>query len=359
MDATVKMIKELSELHGAPGFERDVRKKMEEYLLPLSDEVITDRLGGIVGKKTGEAQGPKIMLVGHLDEVGWMVTHVTKGGFLRIQPLGGWWPHVMLGQRVRIRTRKNGEHIGLIGSKAPHVLKVEDRAKVLEMKDMFIDVGAKSREEIEEMGIRPGDPITPEADFFEMRDGAFWAGKALDNRAGCALAVEVMKRLQEENHPNVVYSGATVQEEVGSRGAITISNLVNPDIAFALDVGIAYDTPGFELYPRDVKMDEGPLAMIFDAKMIPQVGLRDLVMDTAKELGIHLQVDALAGGATDGANTHIHGIGCPTIAMGFALRYIHTHTAMMSRKDFEQAADLVAAVIKKLDNKVLEEILDR
>lgn len=358
MDNTVKMMQELSNLHGAPGFERDVRVKMEEYLLPLSDEVVKDRLGGIVGKKVGDATGPKIMLVGHLDEVGWMVTHITDKGFLRFQPLGGWWPHVMLGHRVRIRTRKS-EFIGIIGSKAPHALKPEERQKVQEMKDLFIDIGAKSREEVEEMGIRPGDPITPESEFFEMRNGEIWAGKALDNRSGCALAVEVMKRLQNENHPNIVYAGATVQEEVGSRGAITISNLVNPDIAFALDVGIAYDTPGFELYPADVKMGEGPLALIFDAKMIPQVGLRDLVMDTAKELGIHLQVDALAGGATDAANTHIHGIGCPSLAMGFALRYIHSHTAMMSRRDFEQAADLVAAVIKKLDGNVLNEILDR
>ncbi len=127
----------------------------------------------------------------------------------------------------------------------------------MNIKEMFIDIGAKSRAEAEEMGIRPGDSVVPVSDFFTMQDGKIWGGKALDNRAGCALALEVLRQLKDEAHPNVVYGGATVQEEVGVRGAGTLAELVKPDIAFALDVGMAYDIPGFEGHPGEAAMGEG------------------------------------------------------------------------------------------------------
>jgi putative aminopeptidase FrvX len=355
MDEQTKMIQELCEADGVPGFEREVRIKMRELLTPYSEEVLTDRLGSIVGKKTGDAKGPKILIAGHLDEIGWMVTSITSKGFLRFQPLGYWWPHVVLAQRVKIKTRK-GDLMGIVGSKAPHTLTAKELERVLEFKEMFIDVGAASKEEAEEMGIRPGDMIVPLSEFTTMRNGELLVGKAIDNRAGCALAVEVMRRLQNESHPNVLYGGATVQEEIQMRGAGTLANLVQPDIAFALDVGVAYDTPGYEGYQKSCNLGEGPLTFIYDASMIPNVPLRDLVHDTAKELGINLQVDALTGGAQDGGKFHIAGIGCPTIALGFATRYIHSHAAILSKKDWEQAADLLVAVIKKLDREMVDQI---
>lgn len=355
MDDTAKMMKALSEVDGVPGYEREVRAKVEEYLAPVSEEILKDRLGGVVGKKTGTADGPRVLVAGHLDEVGWMVTYVTEEGFLRFSPLGGWWTNVMLAQRVRVKGSK-GDVVGIIGSKAPHILTPEERGKAVPIKDMFIDIGARDRADVEAMGIRPGDPITPAADFFEMRDGELWAGKALDNRAGVAVALQVLKLLQNESHPNVVYSGATVQEEVGTRGAATLANLVKPDIAIACDVGLAYDTPGFDNHPADCNVGDGPLVLLLDATMIPHAGLRHLVFDTAKELGINVQTDALTGGGTDAAKFHLNNIGCPSIAIGFATRYIHSHTAVMSRKDFEQAAELIAAVIKKLDSKTVEEL---
>ena len=356
MSDSVELIRELSNVDGVPGFEREVRAKMRGYLEPLSEEIMQDRLGGIVGKKTGDANGPRILVAGHLDEVGWMVTHVTSNGFLKFQALGGWWTHVMVAQRVRIKTSK-GDYIGIIGSKAPHALTPEERSKVLQPKDLFIDIGARDKEHVEEMGIRPGDPIIPVSEFFTMADGEIWAGKALDNRSGCALAVEVMRRLQGEQHPNVVYGGATVQEEVGLRGAVTLSNLVSPDIAFAVDVGIAYDTPGFESHPASCKLGDGPLMMIYDASMVPHRGLRDLVFDTAKELGVNIQTDALTGGGTDAGRFHLNGSGVPSIAFGFVLRYIHSHTALMSAKDFEQAAQVLTAVIKKLDRATVDRLI--
>lgn len=355
---STEMMKVLTELDGVPGFEQEVRHQMREYLAPLSEEILTDRLGGIVGKKTGNANGPRILLAGHLDEVGFMVTNITDKGYIRFQQLGGWWPHNVLAHKVKIKA-STGDFYGILGSKPPHVLTPEERNKLLQLKDMFIDVGAKSKEEVEEMGIRLGDPIIPATDFFTMRNEELWVGKALDNRSGCALAVEVLQQLQQESHPNVVFSGATVQEEVGLRGAGTLSALVEPDIAFAVDVGIAYDTPGFESHQGKCDVGGGPLLLLMDRTMVAHVGLRHLVVDTAKELGIPLQFDALNGGGTDGGKFHLHGTGCPTVVIGFPTRYIHSHHAIMARKDFEQAAELLVALIKKLDTETVNQLIGR
>jgi putative aminopeptidase FrvX len=356
MDRLEQMMKELTEAGGISGFESEVRRKMEEYLEPLSEELLRDRLGSVVGRKTGDPQGPKILIAGHLDEIGFMVTGITEKGFLRFQTVGAWVSHNVLSHRVRVKTRK-GEYLGVIGSKAPHIMPADERKRLIDLKDMFIDVGARSREEAGEMGIRPGDPVVPDSSFFTMRGGEIWGGKALDNRAGCALAVEVLHQLQGTDHPNVVFAGATVQEEIGLRGAGTLANLVEPDIAFALDVAIAYDTPGCENQPLPLNMGEGPVVCLMDYFLISHQGLRDLVLDTANELKIPVQLEVMMGGGTDGGKFHLHGIGCPTVVIGFPTRYIHSHNGMMSRRDFEQAARLVTAVIKKLDRKKLEELL--
>jgi endoglucanase len=355
MDEMTKMMKELTETDGVPGFEGNVKDKMLEYLQPLTEEIVKDRLGSVLGKKTGEAAGPKVLLAGHLDEIGFLVTAITPKGFLRFQQLGGWWPHSVLSQRVKVKTRK-GDYIGIVGSKPPHILDKAEREKVVPLKNMYIDIGAKDAEDAKAMGVRPGDWIVPVSEFTTMRNDELWVGKALDNRAGCALAVEVLKRLQNESHPNIIYAGATVQEEVGLRGAVTVANAVQPDIAFALDVGVAYDTPGNESQHTVSNVGEGPLVLLYDATMIPHAGLRDLVMDTAEELGIPVQVDVMPGGGTDGGKFHISGIGCPTLSVGFPVRYIHSHNGVMSKQDFDQAAALLTVVIKKLDRAKVNEL---
>ncbi|GGJ12771.1 peptidase M28 [Paenibacillus hunanensis] len=354
MDDMTLMMKELTESDGVSGFERSVRDKMAEYLSPLSDELMKDRLGSIIGKKVGNEQGPRVLIAGHLDEIGFLVTSITPKGFLRFEQLGGWWPHSVMSQRVRVKTRK-GDYVGIVGSKPPHGMEAAEREKVVKLKQMYIDIGARDADDAKAMGVRPGDWIVPISEFTTMRDDELWVGKALDNRAGCALAVEVLKRLQEEQHPNVLYAGATVQEEVGLRGATTVANLVQPDIAFALDVGIANDIPGVEAEsPSNV--GGGPLLLLLDSTMIPHSGLRDLVMDTAEELGMDIQVATVMGGGTDAGKFHLHGTGCPTLSMGFATRYIHTHNAIMAKKDFDEAATLLVNVIKKLDQDKMNEL---
>src|SRR5216117_3516611 len=194
MDATQAFLKELVEAHGAPGFEGDVAAVMERYLKGVG-ELSRDRLGSVVCEKKGAA-GPKVMLAGHLDEVGFMVKSVTKDGFVKFLPLGGWWGHVVLGQRLIIQTRK-GDVLGVVGSKPPHELRDEDRKKVLEIREMYIDVGATSDWDVRKrLDIRPGDPIIPVSPFEVMANPNVYMAKAWDNRIGCAMAAETLRALQ-------------------------------------------------------------------------------------------------------------------------------------------------------------------
>ncbi|WP_246142870.1 M42 family metallopeptidase [Pasteuria penetrans] len=358
MDAIEKRIAELVNANGISGFEDEVRKCMEGYMAsPVSDAIWKDRLGSLVGKKVGDSEGPRILVAGHMDEVGFMVTDIMKKGFLRFQTVGGWWSQNVLAHRVRIQSRDGTIHRGVIGSKPPHLLKPEEVKKTVELSDMFIDIGARDADEVAQWGIRRGDPIVPDSDFYTLAHGTIWAGKALDNRSGCALAIEVLHRLKGMDHPNIVFAGATVQEEVGLRGAETLARRVQPDIAFAVDVGCATDMPGFEDRATCMVMGQGPTVVLYDSSMLPHRGLRDFVMDTAEELKIPIQLDSMARGGTDGGKFHLTGIGCPTVVVGFPTRYIHSHNALMARSDFEQAAQLLVAVIERLDRRSLQNLV--
>ena len=354
MDETLTMLKDLTDAPGPSGFEEPVRRVMRRYLEPYG-EIVTDNLGSIAARKIGQANGPKVLIAGHLDEIGFMLTRITDEGYLKFQTIGGWWDQVMLAQRVEVITR-SGSIPGVIGSKPPHILTAEERTKMYEKKQMFIDIGASSREEAQAWGVSPGDPVVPVCPFTVLRNPDMLMAKAWDNRFGCALAIEVLKRLKGERHANQVFGAATVQEEVGLRGATTLSNVIQPDIAFAVDTGIAGDTPG--IGPDDVegKLGKGPVVLLYDGSMIPHVGLRDLVVDTAKSEGIPLQFDKMAGGGTDAGKFHVTGAGVPSLVLGVPVRYIHTHAAIMHRGDFEQAAALLTAVVKRLDAETVRQL---
>lgn len=357
MDSLLKMYEELTCAPGISGYEEPARKVMRKYLEPVSDQIITDNLGSVAGVKIGREGGPKIMIAGHLDEVGWMVISITKEGMLKIQPVGGWWSQVMLAQRVRIITRK-GELIGVVGSKPPHILTAEERNKVVQIKDMFIDIGACSDEEAKSFGVRPGDPIIPHCDFTVMPNPKVLMNKAWDNRAGCAVAIMTLQHLQDKKHDNEVYAVGTVQEEVGLRGAITMTNKIQPDIGIALDVGLAGDVPGVAAHEAQGKLGKGPLILLYDGSMIPNQALRNFVTDVADELGIPYQFDAIAGGGTDAGRMHIFGAGVPSIVIGFATRYIHSHAGLIHRDDMENAAKLVAALCERLGADTVQKITD-
>ena len=356
MDETVQMLKRLTDANGIAGNERAVKRVMEEELQDVADTFRSDGLGSLIAVHEGSSSTPRIMVTGHLDEVGFMVTQVTKGGFLKFQTVGGWWSQVMLAQRVTVTTRAGEEVVGVIGSKPPHILSPADRKKPADIKDMFIDVGAASKEEVESWGIRPGDMVTPYFEFTVMNNPDYLLAKAWDNRIGLAIAIEVMKRLKKEGHPNTLYSVGAVQEEVGLRGAKTATAVVQPDIGFAVDVGIAGDTPGVTAQDAMSEMGKGPQIILYDASMVSHKGLRELVVDTAEQYEIPYQFDSIAGGGTDAGSIHLTGEGVPTLAVTIATRYIHTNAAMLHRKDFEHAVDLLVRVIQQLDEQTVARI---
>ncbi|MFQ6102096.1 MAG: M42 family metallopeptidase [Anaerolineae bacterium] len=352
MDQTQQLLQELTDAHGVPGYEAEVRALVRRYVEPLGT-IERDHIGSLICRQ-GEA-GPRVMLAGHMDEVGFMVQHVTEEGFLKFHPLGGWWDQVLLGQQVIVKTHK-GDLWGIIGAKPPHMLSQDERKKMVEKKDMYIDIGATSKEEVEEAGVRLGDPVVPATTFQVLANGKSYMGKAFDDRVGVALAVDTLRHFSQASHPNVLYGVATVMEEVGTRGARTSAEVVNPDVAIILEVDICGDVPGIKPEESNIKLGVGPSLSLLDARMIPNLGLRDLVIETAKELGISLQFSTMTGGATDGAQIHLHHTGVPTVVLGVPARHIHSHAAIIHRDDYDRALQLLVAVVEKLDEETVAEL---
>ncbi len=351
-DERIELLRELTEAPGVSGYEEEVRDIIRRHLKGIT-AIEQDRLGSIVCRKDGESETPRIMLAGHMDEVGFIVKLITDEGFIRFSPLGGWWGHVMLAQRVVIKTREGDVH-GLIGSKPPHVLSEEERKKLQEPKDMYIDVGATSSEEVRGLGIRPGDPIIPVCPFTVLNTGKTYMGKAFDDRVGCALFIDVIKELVKEKHPNTVFGVGTVQEEVGLRGARTSSWVVEPDVGLTMEISVAGDVPDVKKEDAQGKLGKGPVIMLRDGTMIPNLMLRDLFIDTAEELKIPYQFDMMERGGTDSGAIHLHRHGVPNLVIGVPTRHIHSHAGIIHREDYDNAVRLVTAVVKKLDARTVE-----
>lgn len=347
MDATEQLLREISEAPGPSGYEAPAREVMRRALSGLAAEVEQDKLGSLIARLPGTSDRPRIMLAGHLDEVGFLVRYITDNGFIRFLPLGGWWNLVLLAQQVVIMTSK-GPVTGVIGAKPPHLLKEEERNKVVEKEAMYIDVGATSRQQVEEMGVRVGDPVVPRTAFTVMMNGKAYLSKAWDNRIGCAMVVEVFRALAKEPHPNTLYGVGTVQEEVGLRGARTSAFAVDPDVGLIMEVALAGDLP--DMPPEcATKMGAGAVVFAYDGSMIPNVPLRDLAMDVAREKGIPVQVDLLARGGTDGGPMHTNARGVPCLVLGVPTRHIHSHQGIIYRDDFDAAVRLVVELVKRLD----------
>lgn len=349
---TLQLFKTLTELPGAPGNEHAVRAFMKENLEKYSDEIIQDNLGSIFGVKKGKDSGPKVMVAGHMDEVGFMVTSITEQGLIRFQTLGGWWSQVLLAQKVQVMT-DNGPVIGVISSIPPHLLEESQRKKPMETKNMLIDIGADDKEDAEKIGIKPGQQIVPVCSFTPMANKKKILAKAWDNRYGCGLAIELLKELKEEALPNTLYSGATVQEEVGLRGAKTAANLIEPDIFYALDASPANDATG----DKDAfgKLGEGALLRIFDRTMVTHHGLREFILDTAETEKIPYQYFVSMGG-TDAGSVHVSNVGVPSAVIGVCSRYIHTSSSIIHIDDYAAAKELLIKLVKNTDQTTVDTI---
>jgi putative aminopeptidase FrvX len=373
MEAKVlDFFKRLSESFGPSGFEREPVSMVKAYVQPFADEITSDKLGSLHFTAKGPKGGPVVLLPGHVDEVGFIVSGVNAQGYLTFNALGGWFDQVLLGQKVLVRTR-TATIPGIIASKPPHILPAEERAKVVTRDKMSIDIGCSNEKEARAMGVRIGDPVVPDSPFFTIEKQVWRAppgggeekpagaavmacGKAFDDRVGALIAAEVVRRLKEERiaHPNTVVGAATVQEEVGLRGARTTANVAQPDVCITLEVDIAGDVPGIEPHEAPTKLGLGPAVMTYDSSMIPNQGLKDLVIRTAEECKIPFQYSQMKGGGTDGGAIHIANAGCPTLVITVPTRHIHSHVGMLCLDDVDNAATLLVEVVKRLDAKTVE-----
>ena len=348
-----KLLRELTEAFGPSGFEGEPASIMAREL-GKAGEVSRDGLGSVISKVAGATERPRIMVSAHMDEVGFMVRSVTKDGYIRFLPIGGWWSQVLLGQRVMVRTRK-GDFPGVIGSKPPHELSEEERKQLPDIDKMFIDVGCSDGCDVKvDLAVRPGDAIVPVSPFTEMA-GDLMMAKAWDDRGGCGIVIEAARALARKKHPNTVYFVGSVQEEVGLRGARTAAEVVEPDVAFALDVSLCHEHPDKARESVTEKLGNGAAILVHDNSMIPNSKLRDFVIDLAEKQGIKYHLTTVRGGYDTGV-IHIHRSGVPSLAIGWPTRYIHAHAGIVAARDYDETVKLLTAVIENLDAAVSESL---
>lgn len=346
-ETALRLLSRLAEAHGASGCEGAVRRIFREE---LSTAVRTDKTGSVIYEKSGTSDAPRIMVAAHMDEVGFAVQTITKGGMLKLVPLGGWWAHTLLGSRVRILTESGTEIMGVIGAKPPHFLTEAEREKVMKIDDMFVDVGAASADDVRErFGIRIGDPVVPESPFVRMHNPDYLLCKAFDNRAGMALVIQAMGILQGAQHPNAIFGVGTVQEEVGVRGAQTAVYAVNPDAAIVLEGTPADDLPGSPEDERQGALGRGVQVRLMDPSAIMNRKLARLAVETAEKNGIPFQTAVRKSGGTDARAIHLHAAGVPTVVLGVPARYIHTHNSIITIPDYLSALELTLKLVEILD----------
>lgn len=356
-DDLERLLADLTNAHGPTGFEGPVRAIMHREFEPGADAIATDGLGSLIARFDGTSERPRVMLAAHMDELGLMVRRITDDGFVKFQPLGGWLDQSLINQRWIVQTR-NGPVLGITGIKSIHVMSVEARGRLFKREDMFIDVGATSRSDAEErLGIRPGDPIAPDSAFTPLAGGERYLAKAWDDRVGLAVMVLALRELRSgEPHPNTVFAVSTVQEEVGLRGAETSAHHVDLDIGINIESGVAGDHPGITADEAQERLGQGPAIFLHDSSMLPNLHLRDFVIDTAAQAGIALQFNVLSGYGEDGAQMQRARSGAPSINVAIPTRYLHSHNSMVAREDILGAARLVAAIVRRLDAATVERI---
>lgn len=355
-DKAISLLKELTEAHSVPGYEDEVRAIFVNELEDVRGELSTDKMGGVYFE-TGS--GPRILLCGHMDEVGFRVQNITQEGFIKFVAVGGWWTHSLLSQRVEILTRNGEKILGVVSSRPPHFLPETERAKVMPIEALFIDVGASCRSEVEqEFGIRLGDPIAPVSEFTAMRKADHFMAKAFDNRVGMACAIQVAQQIVVEGHPNTLIAAGTVQEEVGLRGAKAAAFKIKPDVAIVLEGPPADDTPGFQRCECQGRLGGGVQVRMQDPSAIMNPRLVDLVCRVAEEEGVRYQVTVRTSGGTDAGSFNTANEGIPTIVLGTPARYIHSHNAMIDLNDYIEMVRLAKALVKRLDDAAVRELTE-
>ncbi|TCD45518.1 glutamyl aminopeptidase [Streptococcus sp. X16XC17] len=343
-------IKEVTELYGVSGFEGQVRDYLRNRLTPHVDRIETDGIGSIFGiKETTVENAPRIMVAGHMDEVGFMISDIKTDGTFRTVALGGWNPLVVSSQRFTLYLQ-DGRQIPVIsGSIPPHLAKGINGGNGLpSTNDVIFDAGFASKEEAFSYGVRPGDVIVPISEATLTANGKNVISKAWDNRYGVLMAADLAENVAEETLPNQLIVGATVQEEVGLRGAHTAVTKFNPDIFLAVDC-----SPAGDVFGDQGAIGDGTLLRFYDPDHILLPNMKDFLLTTAEEAGVKFQYYCGKGG-TDAGAAHMKNHGVPSTTIGVCARYIHSHQTLYSMDDFIEAQTFLQAIVKKLDRSTVD-----
>jgi len=350
--AAFDLLQQLVQAHGTSGFEGDVRRIFEESLAGIRME--RDALGNRIAVMHEKEGAPRVMVTGHFDEVGFVVRHITKEGHLKFVANGGWWGHTLLAQRVRVQTRHRGEVLGVISSTPPHFLDETMRKQVMSLDQMSIDIGATDRAEAEAFGVMIGDPVVPESPLQRMANPDLLMAKAFDNRVGIGVTIQALQQLRDLPTACTLYGVGTVQEEVGTRGAITAAARIKPDVAIVLEGTPADDAPGCDLDQCQGKIGGGPQIRLMDPTAHMNRALADLAIATARSRGIPHQIAVRSSGGTDARSIQLADQGTPVIVIGVPARYIHTHNTLIHLDDYLATLTLTVELIKELDAATIE-----
>lgn len=324
-----ELIKKLVEAYGPSGFEDQVRELILAEVQPFVDSTHVDAMGNLIAVKNGDGTGLKVMIAAHMDEIGLMVTHITKEGFARFTNIGGIQPHTLLGSRVQFADGR----VGIVYSD-----RIKDRGKVYGLDKHYIDVGATSREDCP---IGVGDAVGFKRPF--LAQGNRLTAKSMDDRIGCVVAIEAIKRLQSTPHEtHFVFS---VQEEVGTRGAEAAANGINPDIGISLDVTLTGDVP--EATPMAINLGDGTAIKVKDSGMISHVGLVKLMRQRAEEANIPYQIEVLTAGTTDARPMQISNAGCAAGCISIPCRYVHSQSETVDANDVNNSVNLLVGILSQ------------
>lgn len=332
-----KLLKELVETPGVSGSESQIREFIQEKVEDHADSVETDRMGNLIARK---GEGEKTLMVAtHMDQIGLSVKRIEEEGFIRFSKVGGVTLQSLMNQRVTLHTDK-GEVTGVIGMKPPHLMDKEERNKLPEKEQLFIDIGAEDEEAVEEAGVKIGDYVTFEREAEDLQDD-YVTSMAMDNRVGCLVGIEALKRFDEDYELAVVFS---TQEEVGLKGAKTSAFKIDPDVALAVDVSIAGDVPGVEPQESDLETGEGVEITMMQSEgrgLITPEGVRNWLLETAENEEHEHQRGVWEGGATDAAKINLVREGVPTGSIGVPLRNMHSATEVVKVSDIEDTVDFL------------------
>jgi endoglucanase len=350
MDALLELLEELSSCPGPPGGEEPVARLIRRHLEPEC-QIERDGLGSLIAVKVGAKKQPRIMLAAHMDEVGFILQNITEGGYLKLQALGGWVANHLPGQRLQVNGSK-GPVEGIIASVPPHFK--QGQTGELKIEDLLVDVGAASRKEVTSLGLQLGDLITP-VSHFGVYNKKLLANKAWDDRVGCAVLVAAMQNLV--THPNTVVAAATVQEEVGCRGAVTAVDVVKPKAAIVLEGPPADDLPGVVRDNPQGALGNGCQIRLYDPSTIIHRRFWQWIVDLAKKGAIPHQLAVRQSGATDARAIHLAQGGIPTVVLGVPVRHAHSHSGLIHLEDVKATLALTSAILEQLDSKTLKSLL--